>query len=98
MVEEPSGRSPAAPRSLSAPRRPADAVAEDLAGFSQVFSVCQVVGTLDIEALAVARDQEDLNALLIKLAAVPGVRKLEPSVALDVLKNQSNWVPFGHGV
>lgn len=78
--------------------RPADAVAEDLAAFSQVFSVCQVVGTLDIEALAVARDQDDLNALLVKLAAVPGVRKLEPSVALDVLKNQSNWVPFGHGV
>ena len=78
--------------------RPADAVAEDLAAFSQVFSVCQVVGTLDIEALAVARDQDDLNALLVELAAVPGVRKLEPSVALDVLKNQSNWVPFGHGV
>jgi Lrp/AsnC family transcriptional regulator for asnA, asnC and gidA len=27
---------------------------------------------------------------------VPGVRKLEPSIALDVLKNQPNWVPFGH--
>ncbi len=78
--------------------RAADEVAEDLAGFDQVFSVCQVVGTLDIETLAVARDQEDLNRLLGKLAAVPGVRKLEPSVALDVLKNQSNWVPFGHGV
>lgn len=78
--------------------RPADVVAEDLAGFPQVFSVCQVVGTLDIEALAVARNQEDLNALLVKLAAVPGVRKLESSVALDVLKNQSNWVPFDHGV
>jgi len=75
--------------------RAADEVAEDLASFTQVFSVCQVVGTLDIEALAVARDQEDLNQLLSELAAVPGVRKLEPSVALDVLKNQSNWVPFG---
>nr|WP_204997061.1 Lrp/AsnC family transcriptional regulator [Spongiibacter marinus] len=75
--------------------RAADEVAEDLASFAQVFSVCQVVGTLDIEALAVARDQEDLNKLLSQLAAVPGVRKLEPSVALDVLKNQSNWVPFG---
>lgn len=75
--------------------RAADGVAEDLAAFEQVFSVCQVVGTLDIEALAVARDQEDLNQLLSQLATVPGVRKLEPSVALDVLKNQSNWVPFG---
>ena len=73
-------------------------VAEDLAKFDEVFSVCQVVGTLDIETLAVTRDQEHLSDLLARLAKVPGVRKLEPSIALDVLKNQSNWVPFGHGV
>jgi Lrp/AsnC family transcriptional regulator for asnA, asnC and gidA len=78
--------------------RPADAVANDLAAFPEVFSVCQVVGTLDIETLAVAKDQESLTELLVRLGAVPGVRKLQPSVALDVLKNQSNWVPFGHGV
>ncbi len=78
--------------------RPAEDVAEDLATFPEVFSVCQVVGTLDIETLAVARDQDDLTRLLSRLAAVPGIRKLEPSIALDVLKNQSNWVPFGHGV
>ena len=76
--------------------RPADVVAEDLAKFDEVFSVCQVVGTLDIETLT--RDQEHLSDLLARLAKVPGVRKLEPSIALDVLKNQSNWVPFGHGV
>jgi Lrp/AsnC family transcriptional regulator for asnA, asnC and gidA len=78
--------------------RPADVVAEDLAKFDEVFSVCQVVGTLDIETLAVARDQEHLSELLVRLGSVPGVRKLEPSIALDVLKNQSNWVPFGYGV
>lgn len=76
--------------------RPADVVAEDLAKFDEVFSVCQVVGTLDIETLSVARDQEHLSELLARLGSVPGVRKLEPSIALDVLKNQPNWVPFGH--
>lgn len=74
--------------------RPAEDVAADLAELDAVFSVCQVVGARDIETLAVARDQDDLAALLSRLAAVPGVRKLEPSVALDVLKNQSHWVPF----
>ncbi|MBD2858333.1 Lrp/AsnC family transcriptional regulator [Spongiibacter sp. KMU-158] len=74
--------------------RPAEDVARDLAQFPEVFSICQVVGHLDIETLAVAQDQEGISRLLTRLAAVPGVRRLEPSVALDVLKNQSNWVPF----
>ena len=74
--------------------RPAEDVAADLAELDAVFSVCQVVGARDIETLAVARDQDDLAALLSRLAGVPGGRKLEPSVALDVLKNQSHWVPF----
>lgn len=78
--------------------RPADAVARDLAAFPEVFSVCQVVGTLDIEALAVARDQEQLTELLTeRLARVPGVRRIMPSMAMDVLKNQQHWVPFEHG-
>jgi Lrp/AsnC family transcriptional regulator for asnA, asnC and gidA len=29
-----------------------------------------------------------------RLAAVPGVRRLTPALALDVLKNQPDWVPF----
>ena len=78
--------------------RPADVVADDLAKFDEVFSVVPVAGKQDIETLAVARDQEHLSELLARLGSVPGVRKLEPSIALDVLKNQSNWVPFGHGV
>ncbi len=78
--------------------RPADEVAHDLASFAEVFSVCQVVGNLDIEILVVARDQEMLNELLsIKLATVVGVSRLFPAMAMDVLKNQPNWVPFGGG-
>lgn len=74
--------------------RPAEGVAEDLAAFSEVFSVCQVVGSLDIETLVVAEDQTHVASLLGALAAVPGVRKLLPSIALKVLKNESHWVPF----
>lgn len=78
--------------------RPADEVARDLADFDEVFSACQVVGTLDIEILVVARDQDMLNELLSeRLAKVPGVSRLFPAMAMDVLKNQPNWVPFGEG-
>lgn len=75
--------------------RPASEVAEALAAFPEVFSVCQVVGTLDIEVLAVAEDQGAVAELLTeKLSRVPGVRRVVPALAVDLLKNQPNWVPF----
>lgn len=70
-------------------------VARDLAKFPEVFSVCQVVGSLDIELLAVAENQEALSSLISdKLAKVDGVRRIQPAMAVDVLKNQPHWVPF----
>jgi Lrp/AsnC family transcriptional regulator for asnA, asnC and gidA len=75
--------------------RPADEVARELAGFAEVFHACQVVGKVDIEILVVVRDQPMLNELLsVKLARVKGVSRLFPAMAMDVLKNQPNWVPF----
>ena len=75
--------------------RSAAEVATDLAAFPEVFSVCQVVGSHDIECLMVAEDQEAISQLLTKrLASVPGVRRLLPAMAIDVLKNQPNWVLF----
>lgn len=75
--------------------RSAADVAMDIAQFPEVFSVCQVVGTHDIECLMVAEDQEAVTALLTeKLARVTGVRRLLPAMAIDVLKNQPNWVRF----
>ncbi len=75
--------------------RNAAEVAADLAQIPEVFSVCEVVGGPDIETLVVAHDQAGLNTLLTKtLAGVPGVRKLLPAHAVDVLKNQPDWVPF----
>ncbi|MEH6581961.1 MAG: AsnC family transcriptional regulator [Halioglobus sp.] len=70
-------------------------VAEDLAKIPEVFSVNVVVGTHDVEILVVAKDQDDLDDLLSQqLANMPGIRRLTPALAVNVLKNQPDWVPF----
>lgn len=75
--------------------RSPDDVARDLAQVREVFSVNVVVGAQDVEILVVAEDQAALNVLLAQqLATVPGVRRLTPALAVDVLKNQPDWVPF----
>jgi len=75
--------------------RSPEQVARELAAIPQVFSVNVVVGSQDIEILVVARDRSDLSELITdKLGALEGVRRLTPALALDVLKNQPDWVPF----
>jgi len=75
-------------------RSPSD-VAADLAEVPEIFSVNVVVGLHDVEVLLVAEDQEALNLLLDRiLSTVAGIRRLTPSLAMDVLKNQPDWVPF----
>ena len=75
--------------------RSPEAVARELADIPEVFSVNVVVGTHDVEILVVAEDQDALDELIGgKLAGTPGVRRLTPALALDVLKNQPDWVPF----
>ena len=75
-------------------RSPVD-VARDLATFDEVFSVNVVIGTHDVEILVVAEDASALADLIgNRLAAVPGVRRLTPALAMDVVKNQPDWVPF----
>ena len=75
--------------------RAPEAVARDMAIIPEVFSVSVVVGAQDIEILVVAQDQAALNELITdKLGAIPGVRRLTPALALDVLKNKPDWVPF----
>ncbi|MDB4261643.1 Lrp/AsnC family transcriptional regulator [bacterium] len=75
--------------------RSPEAVARDLAAIPEVFSVNVVVGTHDVEILVVAEDQAALDELISQqLAGTPGVRRLTPALALDVLKNQPDWVPL----
>lgn len=70
-------------------------VALELAEYDEVFSVNVVIGTHDIELLVVAENQQVLAELISRrLALVPGVRRLTPALAVDVLKNQPDWVPF----
>ncbi|KAA1194554.1 Lrp/AsnC family transcriptional regulator [Pseudohalioglobus sediminis] len=75
--------------------RAPEAVAQDLARIEEVFSVNVVVGTHDVEILVMARDPGSLKTLLADtLGSIPGVRRLTPALAIDVLKNQPDWVPF----
>lgn len=75
--------------------RTPEAVAQDLAGIAEVFSVNVAVGNHDVEILVMARDPASLAALLAEtLGGIPGVRRLTPALAVDVLKNQPDWVPF----
>ena len=75
-------------------RSPSD-VAVDLAKIPEIFSVNVVVGTHDVEVLMVAEDLDALNKLLSKLlSTISGIRRLTPSLAMNVLKNQPDWVPF----
>jgi Lrp/AsnC family transcriptional regulator for asnA, asnC and gidA len=75
-------------------RSPED-VALELAGFAEVFSINVVIGTYDLELLVVAENQAALTELIYeRLASLPGVRRLVPSIAVNVLKNQPDWVPF----
>jgi len=75
--------------------RPAREVAEALARIPEVFSVSLVVGTHDIELLMVARDHEHLAELVTdRLVNIAGVRRILTALAVDVLKNQPDWVPF----
>ncbi|MBE9537890.1 MAG: Lrp/AsnC family transcriptional regulator [Proteobacteria bacterium] len=75
-------------------RSPSD-VAADLAKIPEIFSVNVVVGTHDVEVLVVAEDLDALNNLLSEvLSSISGIRRLTPSLAVNVLKNQPDWVPF----
>ncbi len=75
--------------------RSPEQVAREMATIAEVFSVNVVVGTHDVEILVVAEDQAALNDLInSRLAQVPGVCRLTPALAVDVLKNQPDWVPF----
>jgi Lrp/AsnC family transcriptional regulator for asnA, asnC and gidA len=70
-------------------------VAEDLAQIPEVFSINVVIGSCDIETLVVAQDQAAMSELIYhRLANLPGVLRVSPSLAVNVLKNQPDSVPL----
>jgi DNA-binding Lrp family transcriptional regulator len=83
---------------LQVENRSPEEVARELAMIPEVFSVNVVVGAQDLEILMVAEDQDALHRLLQeRIATMAGVRRLTPSLAVNVLKNQPDWVPFHDG-
>jgi DNA-binding Lrp family transcriptional regulator len=75
--------------------RSAREVAAELARLPEVLAVTLVSGVQDIEALVVAESPEALRALLTdRLARIKGIRRLDPALALDVLKYETDWAPF----
>ncbi len=81
--------------SIQVDGRPPEDVAEELARIPEVFSINLVIGAYDIETLVVARNQAALPELIYqRLAGISGVAKVSPALAVDVLKNQPNTVPF----
>ena len=75
--------------------RRANDVAEDLAKLDEVASVQLVSGKHDIEILVTLPNLENMsNFLLEKLAKVKGVRELDPSFAVDIIKFDFDVAPI----
>lgn len=74
--------------------RAAADVAADIARLPQVFNVQIVIGTMDIELSAGAADGGELAVLINTLAGIPGVHRLTPGMALEVIKFDWGAVPI----
>ena len=67
--------------------RPVREVAQDLSKHPSVFTVILMSGAYDIMAGLIATDKRDLTKILTRdLAHVPGIRNVESTLALDVVK------------
>jgi Lrp/AsnC family transcriptional regulator for asnA, asnC and gidA len=80
--------------------RPAAEVAAQLAAFPEVLSVVLMSGEYDIEIVLVAQDQDALGRFVQdQLGRIAGIRRLAPSLRLEVFKFQSGLGPIvaSHG-
>lgn len=84
-----------APVGVQVRGRAVEEVGRDLAAIEQVLSVTSSVGVRDLEIQLIAKTNEELSDLLIRrLPEIRGIAKLEASLALDVRKYESPWVPL----
>lgn len=73
--------------------RPVKEVASDLAALPSAVSVSIVSGRYDIVGSFTARDKRDFVRLLTEdFGAIPGLAKVENSVALEILQSSSDRV------
>ena len=84
-----------APVGIQVRGRPVADVGRDLAKIPQILTVAVVIGPQDLEIQVVARDLPELaETLTEKIARTPGVGRMTPGLALQILKYESTWVPF----
>ena len=84
-----------APVGIQVRGRPVAAVGHDLARLARVLTVAVVIGPQDLEIQVVARDLPELaETLTEQIAKTPGVGRITPGLALQILKYESTWVPF----
>ena len=75
--------------------RRANDVAIDLAGLDEVASVQLVSGRHDIEVLVTLSSLEHMGDFLLeKISKVKGVRNLDPSIAVDIIKFDFDVAPI----
>lgn len=75
--------------------RRANDVARDLAGLEEVAVVQLVSGKHDIEILVTLAHMEDLSGFLLnKLSRIKGVRSLDPSITVDIIKYDFDVAPI----
>ncbi len=75
--------------------RRANDVAQDLAGLEEVASVQLVSGKHDIEILVTLPSLENMSDFLLeKLSKVKGVRSIDPSFAVDIIKFDFDVAPI----
>jgi Lrp/AsnC family transcriptional regulator for asnA, asnC and gidA len=90
-----AGFSFVAPVGIQVRGRPVTEVGADLAEIPQVMTVAVVIGPQDLEVQVVAHDLAELATTLTeKIAKIPGVGRITPGLALEILKYESTWVPF----
>jgi Lrp/AsnC family transcriptional regulator, regulator for asnA, asnC and gidA len=84
-----------APVGVQVKGRSAEDVGSDLARIEQVVTVSASIGAQDLEIQLVAKEMSELDELLTNvIPAVPGVARVEASLAMHILKYESPWVPF----
>jgi Lrp/AsnC family transcriptional regulator, regulator for asnA, asnC and gidA len=70
-------------------------VADALAALPETLMVETVAGRCDIEVVAALQDQTQLNNFLTKtIPSIAGVFEQSPGLCLEVIKFESNRVPF----
>lgn len=75
--------------------RSAEDVARDLAAFPEVFSINLMTGVYDLEILVALKDFTEIDVFLNQhVAQVEGIRRLDPSIAVDVVKFQFDVAPL----